>query len=200
MAGPLCYALPVEAMASIKGIGLVGIVKVLRALRKEAEAKVPQALQHYLNERVIVTEWYPEEDYRVLILTLGKLIADKVPGDVWEFLGEEGAKAQFGATYAPVVTKGDPVRTLKRAPMTWALYHNSGRVKVDIDHNGRAARVELHGYPIACPRICGSTTGYLRQLLVQSGARAPAVKMIACPRPEDGPVIWEAAWESDAEP
>ena len=49
-------------MASIKGIGMVGIVKVLRALRKDSEAKLPQALHHYLNERVIVTEWYPEED------------------------------------------------------------------------------------------------------------------------------------------
>src|SRR5688572_30066729 len=146
-------------MAKIKGIALIGIVKALRALRTDSEAKLPAVLQHYLNERLIVSEWYAEEDYRVLILTLGELIADKVPGDVWEFLGEEGARAQSAATYAPVVTKGDPVRTLKRAPMTWALYHDSGRVKVDIDEGRRTARVELHGYPIACPRICASTTG-----------------------------------------
>jgi len=182
-------------MAKIKGVALVGLVKALRALRKDSEAKLPAMLRHYLDERVIVSDWYSEEDYRVLILTLGELIADKVPGNVWEFLGEEGAKAQLGATYAPVVTKGDPLRTLKRAPMTWALYHDTGRVKVDIDETRRTARVELHGYPIACPRICASTTGYLRQLLIQSGTRTATVGMTVCPRPEEGPVIWVAAWE-----
>jgi hypothetical protein len=182
-------------MAKIKGIALIGIVKALRALRKGSEAKLPAVLLYYLDERIIVSEWYPEEDYRVLLLTLGELIADKVPGNVWEFLGEEGARAQFGATYAPVVVKGDPVRTLKRAPMTWALYHDTGRVKIDVDDAHRAARVELHGYPIACRRICSSTTGYLRQLLIQSGTRTATVEMIACPRPEEGPVVWVAEWE-----
>ena len=182
-------------MAKVKGVALVGLVKALRALRKDSEAKLPAMLRHYLDERVIVSDWYSEEDYRVLILTLGQLVADKVPGNVWEFLGEEGAKAQFGATYAPIVTKGDPLRTLKRVPMTWALYHDTGRVKVDIDETRRTARVELHGYPIACPRICASMTGYLRQLLLQSGTRTATVGMTACPRPEDGPVIWVAAWE-----
>jgi hypothetical protein len=152
-----------------------------------------------LHERLIVSQWYPEEDYRVLILTLGELLADKVPGDVWEFLGEEGGKAQFGALYSMVVKQGDPARTMKRTPATWSLYHGTGRVKVHVDENARRARVELHGYAIACPPVCSTTTGYLRQLLIQAGARSASVQMIDCPPPKDGPVVWEAAWELPAQ-
>lgn len=181
-------------MANIKGVALAGIIAGLRSMRSEAEPMLGPEVLRYLDDGVIANGWYPETDYRELVLTLGTLISNDVSGDVWEYLGEEGAKAQFAAVYSMAVRDGNPIGTLKRAATTWSLYHDTGTVEVAIDKAQRGATVRLAGYPLAETRLCSTTTGYLRQLLVQAGAREVDVRLKACPRCGDGPVVWEVRW------
>ena len=183
------------AMAKIKGVALIGIVEALRGLRQSAEPRLDPSVRHYLDTRLLVNNWYPEADYRALLLALGDHIADRVPGDVWEFLGEEGAKAQFKDVYAMAVRPGDPGATLKRAATTWSLYHDTGRVEVDLSGGGEHATLKLHDYPLACTKLCSTTTGYVRQLVVQAGGRNVQVRMTACPPHGTAPVVWESHWQ-----
>jgi hypothetical protein len=183
-------------MPYVKGIALFGIVKALRSLRSTAEPKVPTHLHRYFDERVIVSQWYPEADYVALMGVVGEIMAERVSGDVWEFLGEEGARAQFSDIYAMAVRVGDPAGTLRRATTTWSLYHDTGRIEVKLDEAARRAVVELHDFTFAEPRLCATITGYLRQLLLQSGASGVTARLLACPAPMDGPAVWEATWRA----
>jgi hypothetical protein len=65
-----------------------------------------------------------------------------------------------------------------------------------VDARARRASVELHDFAFAEPRLCATITGYLRQLLLQSGASTVRARLVACPDPKDGPAIWEATWRA----
>lgn len=100
------------------------------------------------------------------------------------FGGNIVAVLMFASIVASPLRRGE-LRGILVRPITRGQY---------LDTSSRRARIELRDYSIACVRLCSTTTGYLRQLLVHSGASAARVTLSACPHPEEGPVVWEAAW------
>jgi hypothetical protein len=49
-------------MANAKGTSLIDMVEFLRSRRDEAMALRPSELRHYLDEKINVASWYPEQD------------------------------------------------------------------------------------------------------------------------------------------
>lgn len=181
----------------IKGASLIQIVKNLRKNREAARALVPEALHRYLEERLLPTRWYPEADYKPLLLALGEMLRPIVPGDVWEFIGEQGAQHDFQGMYASVVRPAQPQGALRRVDDIWHLYRDSGHFEIDPSGEGEF-RVRLRDYPLACPEICGTVTGYIRQLLVLSGASDVRVEMIVAPPAQLGPCEWRVRLGANA--
>ena len=187
-----------KAIARTKGTAIIEIVKALRGIEDAAARLVPEKLQHYLTESLLPTKWYPEEDYKALLIILGTIIAPRIPGNVWEYFGEQGAARDLSGVYAGVADyyKSDPWTALLRMGRLWPLYRNTGRVEVIRLGPGKA-QILLHDYAGSCPEVCGTTTGYIRHLLVLSGAKDVEVTLLNAPPPHLGPSEWSIKFRTE---
>jgi hypothetical protein len=174
---------------NIKGPSLIEIVKVLRKNKPITKSFIPQDLHHYLHERLLASEWYPEEDYKTLLLVLGQILEPLMPGNVWEFIGHEGARADLTGVHSALVKKGDPWGTLRLTPRIWSLYHDTGRLEADVTED--QATIRLYDYVTACPEVCATLTGYFKGLLQFSGAQVVEADLVECPPPAEGPSVWK---------
>jgi len=176
-------------MAEIKGTGLIQVLRALQGNRAVAETLIPIQLHGYFTQRVLASSWYPEADWAVLVMALGKMIAPQIEGDVWEYLGAQGAANDFNGIYASLVRKGDPWGSFGTAQKIWRLYRDTGRVEVKRD-GPHKAQIFLYDYPFARPEICGTLTGYFRTLAEVSGATEVHVRLVRAQPPALGPSEW----------
>jgi hypothetical protein len=177
-------------MARIKGTSLIKMLKVLQKNPAVAERVIPPELQHYFEDRVLSSAWYPEEHYKILLLALGGVLKPLVKNsDVWEFIGVEGAQQDFTGIYASAVRKGDPWGGLERIGSVWSMFRDTGRIELVRDSES-AARVLIHDYPMVCPEICGTITGYLHRFVELCGAHEISVQLVRMQNPKLGPTDW----------
>ncbi|HEX3597213.1 MAG TPA: hypothetical protein VHU80_19025 [Polyangiaceae bacterium] len=119
-------------------------------LKAQPDAKklLPERLHRYLTERIVVSGWYPERDYWILIETLTKVLDPKVVGaDPWRFFARFSAQNDIGGsnaaasasvkaasagvyrTYAAAGAQ-DPQGFFRRAEKIWSQYHDTGSLVV----------------------------------------------------------------------
>jgi hypothetical protein len=124
---------------------------VVAALKQHPDRKklVPESLWKYFDEPILVSGWYPERDYWVLISALVSTInpAD-VGGDVWRYFARFSAERDIGGnkkikasaddsaaaagiyrTYA-TVGKDDIESFFKRSTRLWSQYHDTGTMEI----------------------------------------------------------------------
>jgi hypothetical protein len=121
------------------------VIKQLKA-HPDREKLVPESLWKYFDDHLLVSGWYPEQDYFVLLQALVKTIDPKtVGGDVWRYFakfsvqrdiagGDAGGEAQakgkgvyrnFAAS-----AHGDPEQLFKRGVRLWSQYHDTGTMRI----------------------------------------------------------------------
>jgi len=140
------------------------VVEALKA-RPDREKLVPQALWKYFDQHIVVSGWYPERDYFVLIEALAKTVdASAAGGDVWRTFAKFSVQRDIaggeGAASGPREAKGvyrgfatveanDPEQFFRRAMKLWSQYHDTGSMQI---RGGRAKTnsviVELVGFSI----------------------------------------------------
>jgi uncharacterized protein (TIGR02265 family) len=169
---------------------MIGVVKTLRSYKKRALNLAPPHLHRYFEERLLAASWYPEEDFRDLTLLLGRLMAVNVEGNVWRVIGAMGAARDFQTTYAAVIRRGDPERTLRRFPDGWRMYRDSGRLVLEEAREG-FARVAVYEYPVMCAQLADVNAAYLEGALKAAGARARAEVVTF----DGSSAVWHLAWE-----
>jgi hypothetical protein len=169
------------------------VVKGLRANGDAARAIVAPSLQHYLVDRVLVTDWYPEEDFLALATALAPLLRQEDP---WDMMGRSAAATDLGGIYRALISPGDPRRTLRLGGDLWRLYHDSGRLDITQDGDG-AATIELHDLPFVSREICRGFAGYLGELLRIAGAREVKMTKRACRARGDALCAWDARWSGE---
>lgn len=161
----------------IKGSQVLSVVKALRSVREAAEARAPAHLTQYLNERILLASWYPETDFRDLVLLLGSIVGSSVEGNVWRWIGETGAERDFNGIYASMVRKGDTRWTVQQMPVGWRLYRDSSVLSVHDLSDGHA-ELAVRGYPVMCPELAEVNAGYFAGALRASGATSYAVRVL----------------------
>jgi hypothetical protein len=176
-------------VARAKGSAVLGFVRFLRLNRERALEALSSELHHYLDHtRVMVSSWYPEEDFLALLKAQAKLL-----GGALEQMGEVGARYDLTGVYKALVRPGDPVATLKNGAGLWRNYHDSGRIVVT-SLEPKSVRVELHDYPIVDGDLCRLNTGYFAEGLRIAGAEKVRVRHVACTSRDDARCGWEASW------
>jgi hypothetical protein len=174
-------------MAKTKGTTIVALVKFLRRHREEAAAALPAHLRHYLEERVHVSSWYPEQDLlelaRVMAPMLGKSVAD--PYDV---MGRFTARDHLEGAYSHLFEGvEDPLAIPARAFALWATMHDSGRLETFVEGSD-ALRVELAEFALPSREMCAIVGGYLTETMsalgfvLQGPARKLACRLEGAPR------------------
>jgi hypothetical protein len=129
---------------SQKGTSLITVVAALKQ-HPDRKTLVPERLWKYFDEHIVVSGWYPERDYFVLIEALVKTIDPRtVGGDVWRYFASVSARSDIGGqdvgtsgastkgvyrSYA-TVDPGDPEAFFKRTLRLWSQYHDTGTMEL----------------------------------------------------------------------
>jgi hypothetical protein len=181
-------------MAKVKGTNLIGAVKVLRKNRAHALKALPSALHHYLGERIILTEWYPEADLIALMRAMAPLLAD-VEGDPFEKLGRAAVRDHMAGVYEHLL-KGDRMSLVRRVSVVWQAQHDTGKLELVGNRPGRA-RYELEGYAAPSREMCSTLSGYISEALRASGFESVAIEKLRCVLDGHPKCVWDCRWRDD---
>jgi hypothetical protein len=134
-------------LPSQKGTSVLPVVMALKA-HPNGRNLVPPRLSRYFDEHLLVSGWYPERDYWVLIEALVKTIDPAtVGGDVWRYFARFSAQKDIagqdvsatGGDRPPAtgvyrnfagVDAGEPEIFFSRATRLWSQYHDTGRMEI----------------------------------------------------------------------
>ena len=165
-------------MGKIKGLAMINAIKVLRLKKDEVRKLLPERLHVYLEERVMPSSWYPEEDHWELLRALAKVLPD--PGmDVYEYMGLISARADLGGVYAHLIREGDPATTLRRATFTWGLYHDTGKKEV-VEFGDDYVVSEISGFENSSRESCSTVKGWNAELAKMAGGKNVEVVHSKC--------------------
>jgi hypothetical protein len=184
-------------VARIKGTAMISVVKSLKVMGKDkAAAVIPDPLQHYLQERLLPSSWYPEEDHLILLRALGGLLKANIPDlkeDVYVWMGRNSAQTDMSTVYASLVSTASPESVFRRGATLWQAYHDSGTLQVTMLTPNKGA-VELVGYAHSAPEMCRIMTGWFAGFLQTGGAKGIRVTEKTCKHKGGATCVWEAEW------
>jgi hypothetical protein len=172
-------------MANVKGTILLPLVKSLRAAKDDARPLLEPPLDRYLEERVLLTSWYPEEDHLHLMRALGKLMGLSS----YQPMGVALAQFELGGVYKAHLHEGDVFRTMRGFSRFWPLNHDTGEVEVTERKGG--GTVTLSGFALVAGEICQVISGYIEEAVRMSIHADAQVTHVRC-RANNAPrCVWE---------
>jgi hypothetical protein len=179
-------------VAKVKGTNLVGAVKLLRRNREKARELLPAVLHRYLEERVLPTSLYPEEDLVGLIRAMAEILRG-VGGDVFELMGRAAVREHMEGVYEHLL-KGDRFTFARRVSTLWQTQHDTGRLALVEQASGRA-RYELSDFGHPSREMCAVIRGYILEALSHSGFTDVVVEKTACVLDGRDRCSWECRWQ-----
>lgn len=183
-------------MPKLKGTLVIPVVKYLRRHRDAALALLPESLHHYLEQRIFEAQWYPEEDFVVLLRARVKL----TPGPesaTWDELGAVGAREHAAGVYRHLMREVDPLALANRIVALWQSQHDTGRWTLRLT-GPTTAQLELEDYAHPTVEMCNLVPGYIREVLRSTGFVAPVVVKGTCRIRGQERCSWSCSWESPA--
>ena len=178
--------------AKVKGTNMLSAVKALRMVREQARATLAPRLHHYLEERILVSSWYPELDLMGLLSALGKLLPAG-GGDPFVFMGRTTAREHLAGIYRGHVRTGDVERTLRSGATLWRNYHDTGTLTVELD-TPRQALIRLRDFAATSREFCRILTGYFSELVDQAGGKDVTVTKLECAVDLAPDCQWRVTW------
>lgn len=178
--------------ARIKGIAMKGAIDALLSEEAAARAVTPSRLQHYLDQPILVSSWYPEEDHYALMEVIAEVFGR--PGkDVWFWMGRSTASRDLNNLYKAMVQEGQPITTLKRFPKLWRLYRTAGHVKVQTIGSSKGL-VRIYDYPFVNVQFAKLIAGFLSEAITISGGKKVVVNPTSTGQKVGLPAIWVVSW------
>ena len=181
-----------SAKGRIKGTGIVGIVRALRTFREQASRLLTPQLLHYLDDRIVPTSWYAEDDYLALMEAFMR-INHKAS---WEGVGAIAAREALSTVYRNVIVEGDVPETARRMRVNWRNYHDTGELSVENEPN--LVRVPVRDYCMVSTPLCRLNQGYFAALLELSHAVITDQRKVHCTARGDAACIWEFGWRASS--
>jgi hypothetical protein len=178
-------------MAKVKGAALLDTVRFLRRHKEAARAQLPPALHHYLNERVLVASWYPEEDLVPLVRAIARVLGEPELA-FCEKAGRLSAKAHAQGVYRHLVA-GERESLARRALVLWSSQHDTGAMEMQpLDDGG--VRVLLRDFAAPSREFCAIQTGYIAATFEVSGCRDVRIRKLSCCVDGARECAWELRW------
>jgi hypothetical protein len=185
-------------IARAKGSAVAGFVRFLRANRARALETLKPELHRYLDERILQSSWYPEEDFLALLHAHARIL-DAPATKVYEMMGAVGARYDLTGVYKNLLRPNDPGGTLANGAVVWRNYHDTGDIESKL-LGPRRVHVDVLGYPFRDREFCRLNTGYFEEALKLSGAVSVHIRHIMCTARGDDHCAWDARWAMPGEP
>jgi len=170
-----------------KGTVVLKAVKVLRGRKDEAKKQLPAALHHYLQDRIVVSSWYPEDEFFALLCACAALFP--MGDSAFEMLGAETARDHAQNMYADIVKRD----FASRAKIMWKTQHDSGEFVLTTESDF-SATYELHDWDYASPKYCRVVGGYFTELHRLSGAQSPVYTHPVCKSTKGDRCVFVVSW------
>ena len=119
-----------NAMAQVKGIPILGLIKFIkrdpRHILDKVVANLPPDTGKYMNDHIVQTAWYPYKLYTDLLRALDKVAGT---GDLSYCIeqGRLGAQHDLSTVYRIFLTFSGPKMWQTRAMSVWSSYYDSGQ-------------------------------------------------------------------------
>lgn len=181
----------VGRVAKVKGTNVLGTVKALKAYREQATAKLPERLMHYLDDRILVSSWYPEVDQIEMLRVLASLLP-RTPSP-WPLMGRMAAAQDLASVYRNQIRPDSPQQSLLASASLWRNYHDTGEMAATVD-GPTAVLLRLRGYHGACKEMCEILGGYLGEMAAQAGGRDVTATKLDCVLKGQPQCSWRIAW------
>jgi hypothetical protein len=178
-------------VACIKGTNVVNAVKILRTQRERARAALPARLHSYLEERILVSSWYPEEDQLELLRALATLMP-RVP-DPFVVMGRGTARSDLTGIYKQHLRVGDVERTLVFAGALWRNAHDTGEMSTERS-GPNALIVRLGDYGAVSSEMCRVCTGYFTEVVQLAEDKRAEVTHDECRVTRAAICTWRIRW------
>jgi hypothetical protein len=178
-------------MSKVKGSNVLSAVKMLRAHRDRATRLLPRHLHRYLDQRILVSSWYPEEDQLELLRAVSFLL----PGspDPWMVMGQTAARGDLKEMYRHIVCAGNIAETVRAASTLWQRFHDTGELTIAVEEPGRGLAT-VRGYEAASREMCRLIGGYVSEAFASAGARDVKTIKLGCALDGSPACTWRMAW------
>jgi len=178
-------------MARAKGLHILQIVKVLRQNRERVRALLPPPLHKYLDDRILPSTWYPNEDHIALLRALAALLP--ATPDPWTTIGRGSAFADLSGLYRNYLRKGDPLQTMRVLEAAWRSAHDTGTLSITPD-GPTAAIIVLRDFELRLREYCRLLGGYQMEAATLSGASDVRNVHLSCCANGDAECRWRVEW------
>jgi len=147
---------------------MILLVKLLRAARKAGRLQqIDHDVAKLLEERVIITAWYPFEHFLKLLTLAHQRLADG-SDEAARKMGDMAASEMLLGVHKSFLTPDDPARTLTTLERVWGRYFDFGTLTVHPEMSG--ARVIIAGYEDMVRTHGNLLVGWARTAISLSGA------------------------------
>ena len=167
-----------QRTAHSKGTNVVDMVKFLRSRRDRALQVLPGSLHAYLDKRIDVSAWYPEEDVLGLTRALARLMPEGNES-AYRLLGELNARNHTEGSYGHLLGEVCLETLPIRLAALWKTLHDTGELVFEPELP-RGGRVRLEGYASPGPEMCRVIEAYLAATLARAGLDAIASSHESC--------------------
>ncbi|HTO70570.1 MAG TPA: hypothetical protein VMR31_11970 [Myxococcota bacterium] len=175
-------------MGKTKGSAVIAAVKLLRSRRPEAQELLPAPLLHYLDERIVVAAWYPEEDLLALIRACAGVFPARGES-IFESMGAAGARNHMEGIYADLMGREPSAR----AHALWRTQHDTGELRV-AHAAPTSVTYELSDWTLQAADYCRLLGGYLAEIHRIAGAPDPTFLHPACRASGARSCVWLVRW------
>jgi len=181
-------------MGKIKGSVLIQIVMFLRSKKEASRRALPVSLHKYLETRILVNNWYPEEEYLSLLEATANLFEVSGDEDLWVQMGRVAAKAYVDRTYQMMIRKGDAVGTIHNFGLLWKLRHDTGHIEIANLSPGTTL-IKLTDYVLISEKICRAIAGTIHGMLETANISGIEITKVLCRARGDDSCTWQVQWD-----
>lgn len=179
----------------MRGILFVDYVRMLRA-RKDIDWSRTLAQEDvaFLNQRIVLDQWYPMESFE----RLGLAILEEIAGGDIPSVKQWGRTSidELRATYPDLITPDDARETVMKFQVLRTSFFDFPALTVNELNDGEAS-VQI-GYQmgkLAEEAASNQAMGFFERLLELAGARAPRVSFASRSWAGDATTVLQIGWE-----
>jgi hypothetical protein len=170
----------------VKGVNLIGLVKAFKVYRRThpLDGVSPETLA-LLDERILVSSWYPLKQHLELLELAYRLLMAESPKAALD-MGLAGGREIWTSAHRGVVAERKVSSALRAMGPAWATYFNFGWLEVE-QLETRTARFTVRGYPDV-PLVHGMTiAGWHLAAAHVAGATSATAEVVVRPWRGEGP-------------
>jgi hypothetical protein len=184
-------------MARMKGLGIISLVRLAKRLaRDQGMVNPPKELgiedTNVLKERILVSTWYPYEEFAKLLQGILKVLGKGDPRFLVD-LGRRGAVMDLGNPFGSFCNQVEFEQFLRTLRHVWKAYSDTGDFSL-LEFAPSRGKVALQNAPHVAQEHCTFLEGWIAGALEMVGAKNVSIAQEECSSRGGSACVFRVAW------